>query len=164
MSRLDLVIQRLLAQRACIEQAVRLVRDLPGPILELGLGNGRSYDHLRERCPGRAIFVFDRELASHPASRPEVALFIQGDFRDTLPTAGARIGAPAAIAHCDIGSHDPVKSRAMGVTIAPLVVPLMAPSGIVLGDQPMPHPALRRFELPEGAAPGSYHIYQVVSP
>ena len=40
MSRLDSVIRRLQAQRACLDRAVDLVRDLPGPVLELGLGNG----------------------------------------------------------------------------------------------------------------------------
>ena len=44
MSRLDSFIRRLEAQRSCLETAVALVADLPGPILELGLGNGRTFD------------------------------------------------------------------------------------------------------------------------
>src|SRR6202022_2543720 len=46
-SRLDSFIRRLKAQRACLDLAAGLVRGLDGEILELGLGNGRTYDHLR---------------------------------------------------------------------------------------------------------------------
>ena len=66
MSRLDLFIDRMLSQRACIDHAVQRIADMPGPVLELGLGNGRTYHHLRERLPKREICVFDREIASHP--------------------------------------------------------------------------------------------------
>ncbi len=60
MSRLDSFIRRLKAQRACLGLAAELIRDVPGPLLELGLGNGRTYDHLREIMPGREIYVFER--------------------------------------------------------------------------------------------------------
>ncbi len=53
------------AQRDCLALAARLVADVPGPVLELGLGNGRTYDHLREILPGREIFVFDRRVAAN---------------------------------------------------------------------------------------------------
>ena len=36
-----------------------------GPVIELGLGNGRTYDHLRERLPGRRIIAFDRVNAGN---------------------------------------------------------------------------------------------------
>ncbi len=66
MSRLDSFIRRMIAQRDCLAAAARLIGDIPGPVLELGLGNGRTYDHLREILPGREIFVFDRRVAAHP--------------------------------------------------------------------------------------------------
>ncbi|MGB1448128.1 MAG: class I SAM-dependent methyltransferase, partial [Arenicellales bacterium] len=53
MSRLDSMIRRLEAQRACLAAATESVRELPGAFLELGLGNGRTYDHLRELAPKR---------------------------------------------------------------------------------------------------------------
>jgi hypothetical protein len=161
MSRLDAVIQRLLAQRACIDRAAEMLRGLPGPVLELGLGNGRSYDHLRQRFPGREIFVFDRELAAHPDSRPDAGQFIAGDFRETLPRALARLGARAALAHCDIGSHSLEASRALGRAVAPLLAPLMAAGGIVLSDQPMAEAGWAALPLPEGAEAGRYHMYRV---
>jgi len=159
-SRLDSFIRRLLAQRAAIDHAAELMARVPGPILELGLGNGRTYDHLRERFPDREIFVFDRELASHPSSRPDEHHFLKGDFRETLPTANARIGAKASLAHCDIGSHDQEASRALAAVVARLLAPLLAPGAVVLGDQPMDFPHWQTLPLPESLAEGRYHMYR----
>ena len=61
MSRLDSFIRRLQAQRACLNEAVAQIRGVEGFVLELGLGNGRTFDHLREICPDREIYVFDRD-------------------------------------------------------------------------------------------------------
>ncbi|HUI18221.1 MAG TPA: class I SAM-dependent methyltransferase [Alphaproteobacteria bacterium] len=160
MSRLDSFIRRLLAQRAAIDYAAGLIAGLEGPVLELGLGNGRTFDHLRERLPGREIFVFDRKLTAHPSSQPDAAHFIQGDFRESLPRALERLGAKAALAHCDIGSHDAAASQALAAAIAPLLAPLMVPGGIVLGDQPMAQPGWRELTLPEGVESGRYFIYR----
>jgi hypothetical protein len=88
MSRLDSVIRRLQAQRACLARAAALIRDLPGPVLELGLGNGRTYDHLRETLPAREIFVFEREVAAHPDCVPPADHLLLGDIHDTLPASG----------------------------------------------------------------------------
>ena len=70
MSRLDSFIRRVTAQRDCLNAAAVLVRDLPGPVLEFGLGNGRTYDHLRSLLPDRQIFVFERQVAAHPDCIP----------------------------------------------------------------------------------------------
>ena len=102
MSRLDSAIRRLTAQRSCLEHAAALVADLPGPILELGLGNGRTYDHLCEMLPDREIFVFERKVAAHPDCVPDESHLLLGDFLDTLPQALDRVGRPAALAHADI--------------------------------------------------------------
>ena len=66
MSRLDSVIRRLTSQKIVLEWAVDIIRYLDGTVLELGLGNGRTYDHLREILPDRDIYVFEREIAAHP--------------------------------------------------------------------------------------------------
>ena len=94
MSRLDSFIRRLEAQRACLEYAAGQIRDLPGPVLELGLGNGRTYDHLRELLPEREIFVFERAVNAHPDCIPDPAHLILGDVRATLPQARARLPGP----------------------------------------------------------------------
>ncbi|MEE2981046.1 MAG: class I SAM-dependent methyltransferase, partial [Pseudomonadota bacterium] len=102
MSRLDSVIRRLETQRDCLDAAIGLIRSVGGPVLEIGLGNGRTYDHLRERCNGREIFVLDRRIAAHPDCVPDAAHMLLGDFAETMPGAGARIGALAALANADI--------------------------------------------------------------
>ncbi len=155
------MLQRVFAQRTLLDDAAILVAEVPGPVLELGLGSGRTYDHLRNRFSEREIFVFDRELASHPDSRPDASHFVQGDFRETLPKALALIGGKAAVAHCDIGSHDVEASRLLAAAIAPLLAPIMIREGIVLGDQPMLHPDFRALPLPDALEPESYFIYRV---
>jgi hypothetical protein len=42
MSRLESAIRRLEAQRDCINWAAERIAGMPGHILELGLGNGRT--------------------------------------------------------------------------------------------------------------------------
>ena len=71
MSRLDSFIRRMQAQRDCLNDAVRRLADIPGPVLDLGLGNGRTFDHLRETMPDREVFVFDRVVNSNPKSTPD---------------------------------------------------------------------------------------------
>ena len=87
MSRLDSFIRRLEAQRACLNHAAALIAGVDGAVLELGLGNGRTYDHLRALFPDREIFVFDRRVAAHPDCIPDDAHMILGDVRETLPAA-----------------------------------------------------------------------------
>ncbi len=141
--------------------AVALIGGLPGPAIELGLGNGRTYDHLREKLPGRDIFVFDRQLAAHPGSRPDGDHLFLGDFLETLPVALARLGPTVAVAHADIGSGDEAASAALAAALAPLIDRLMAPRGIVLGDQVMELDGWVALDPPSGVAPGRYRIYRV---
>ncbi len=84
MSRLESFIRRMEAQRACIDFAARAGNTPQGPIFELGLGNGRTYDHLRERFPGRDIFVFERNVNAHAASMPDAEHLIVGDIDGVL--------------------------------------------------------------------------------
>jgi len=160
MSRLDSVIRRLMAQRACLAAAVRLIEGLPGPVLELGLGNGRTYDHLRGLLPDREIFAFDRAVAAHPDCVPDPAHLLLGDFRETLPAIRARIGRTAVLVHADIGSGDRAATAALAAAIAPAVAAVLMPGGIVLSDQPMDVSGWRSLDLPAEVAPGRYFFYR----
>jgi S-adenosyl-L-methionine methyltransferase len=162
-SRLDSFIRRLQAQRACLDHAVELIRDLPGPVLELGLGNGRTYDHLRERLPGREIYVCDRQVAAHPDCIPPAPFLILGDVRDTLPQLANRIGASVALVHADLGSGDEAASRRQAAELAPLIAALLQSGGIVVSDQPMSIARLRPLALPDGVKPGRYYLYRAES-
>jgi len=159
MSRLDSFIRRLEAQRACINAALSLIeaRDLSGPILELGLGNGRTYNHLREKAVGREIFVFDRQLAAHPYSMPPADHFFMGDLFETLPLAAQRLDK-AALAHIDIGSGDDAANKLLTRQIAPLIAAMLSPGGIVLSDQPLACSAFDRLSLPETVPEGRYYM------
>ncbi len=163
MSRLDSFIRRLQAQRACLDHAVGLIHDLPGPVLELGLGNGRTYDHLRERLPGRDIYVCDRQVAAHPDCIPPPQFLILGDVRDTLPRAASRIGATVALVHADLGSGDEAASRRQATELAPLIADLLQPGGIVVSDQAMSIGRLRPLALPDSVKPGRYYLYRAES-
>ncbi|MBN33601.1 MAG: hypothetical protein CMM46_02275 [Rhodospirillaceae bacterium] len=161
MSRLDSVIRRLEAQRACLGCAARLIDGHPGPVLELGLGNGRTYDHLREILPEREIYCFDRQIAAHPDCIPDDEHMFLGDLSETLPLATARLGTTVMLAHVDIGSGDKEPSLALGRWLAEVLPGLLAPGAVVVSDQPVPHAGWRLLDLPDGVAQGRYHMQQV---
>ena len=162
MSRLDSFIRRLEAQRACLDLAAQAIADLPGPVLELGLGNGRTFDHLRELLPGREIFVFEREVTAHPACVPDSDHLILGDIRATLPAAHARLPGPAALAHSDIGTGDASRNRELAAWLAANLPDLLAAGAWVVADQPLRSAALVPQPPPAGIAPERYFIYQNV--
>jgi hypothetical protein len=160
-TRLDAFIARIAAQRDCLNVAARLIAPLEGPVLELGLGNGRTFDHLRELFPERAIFVFDREVAAHPASTPEAAFLRLGDFRDTVAAFAREGRARAALAHADIGSPDRARDAALADWLGPALAPLLRAGALVVSDRAFTTVAWRAQPLPEGVAPGSYLMYRV---
>ncbi len=158
MSRLDSFIRRMSAQRDCLALAAGLIGDVPGPVLELGLGNGRTYDHLRELLPGREIFIFDRQIAAHPACIPDQAHMILGDAPESLHGALERIGAPAALIHSDVGTGDAAVDRRIAEKMGPAIDRLTAPGGIVVSDQELSVPGWEKLALPESVAAGRYFI------
>ena len=161
MSRLDSFIRRLCAQRDCLALGARLIAEVPGPVLEFGLGNGRTYDHLRGLLSGREIFVFDRRIAAHPDCIPDPEHMLLGELRDTLPRASERIRMPAAFAHFDIGLVDAAANAALCAFVARWAPPLMADGGVVASDQELSAPGWLPLPLPNGVAEGRYFMYRV---
>ena len=162
MSRLDSFIRRLEAQRACLDHAARLVAGLDGAVLELGLGNGRTYDHLRELFPERDIYVCEKKVAAHPDCVPPPERLILGDMRETLLAAHARLGGRVALAHLDAGTGDAAANRALAAELMPLVAPLLCAGGILVSDPPFDRADLKSMALPGGIASGRYHLYRRV--
>ena len=160
MSRLDTNIARLVAQRACLDALAATLAEVPGPVVELGLGNGRTFDHLRERLPGREIFVFERQPAAHPDCWPDPAHLIEGDFYDTLPHALDRLPAPAALVHADIGTGDPARNARLAGWLAGVIPPLVTPGGYVACDQGLDDDRLSPLPLPAEVPAGRYHLYR----
>lgn len=158
MSRLDSFIRRLEAQRACLDHAAQLITGVPGNILEFGLGNGRTYDHLRCQLRGRDVYVFDRHVAAHPDCVPTVDHLFIGEFLDTLPRAAMQLGLHSALAHLDIGSGDVSASRMLASNMTPLLLRLLQPGAVVVSDQPVDDPALEALPLPVGIGPDRYFL------
>ncbi len=164
-SRLESFILRLKAQRNCLDAAVGLIAGLDGPILELGLGNGRTYDHLRQLFPDREIFVFERQPAPHPACMPDPAHLIVGDLEDTLPRAADRLlPAPAALVHSDIGSHDAARDERLAAWLAGVLPGLIRAGAVVASDRHLPSDDLVPLPLPsdesEPVAVTGYFFYR----
>jgi S-adenosyl-L-methionine methyltransferase len=160
MSRLDSFIRRLEAQRACLDHVAMRIREVPGPVLELGLGNGRTFDHLRELLPGREIFVFEREVRAHPACVPDSDHLLLGDILETLPTCLARLPGPAALAHSDLGTGDAEANAALANWLAATLPPLLAPDAWIIADQPMRVPLFEPQPPPAGIARERYFLYR----
>lgn len=160
MSRLDSAIRRLEAQRACIDCAAALVAELPGPVLELGLGNGRTYDHLRQLLPEREIFVFDRQIAAHPDCVPDADHLILGDIGTTLPAFAERFAGRVALVHSDIGTGEDETNRRIAGLIAEQLPRLLRRGGLAVSDQPLEFAGASRLPPPEGVKPDRYFTYR----
>ena len=149
------MISRLTAQRTLMEEAARLIKDQPGPIFELGLGSGRTFDHLRQMLPDREIFAFDRAIAAHPKSIPDGDHLILGEIRETLKFCGPRIPGKPAFIHVDLGSGDPTQDLFPLLAVA-ACREWSAPGTIILADRPL-EGAFRELPRPPGC-PKSGHV------
>ena len=163
MSRLDSFIRRLEAQRACLEMAADLVRGLDGEVLELGLGNGRTYDHLRKLFPHRDIYVCERTVAAHPDCVPPPQFLLLGDMRETLPTLRARLAERVVLAHLDPGNGEIAASKALADQLAPLIVPLLQLNGVLVSEPAITADRLSALPLPGGIEPGRYNLYRRIN-
>lgn len=160
MNRLDFFIRRLTAQRDCLRLAADLIGGLDGPVLEVGLGKGRTYDFLRDVLPNRQIYAFDRSIGSYPDCTPDIDHMILGDFRETLLGAIEHIGAPAVLAHCDFGSENRQQDSALAEWLGPAIDRLMAPGGVIATDREMTVKGWQPIDVPEGVGPGTYFLYR----
>ena len=113
MSKLDSFIRRMLAQRDCLNFAAREIEEIPGAVLELGLGNGRTYDHLRQIMPNRDIYVFERDVRSFASCTPPKNRLFVGEVIETLVQAAEILGKTAALAHYDIATTNSEYNRAL---------------------------------------------------
>lgn len=157
MSRLDSFLNRMTAQRDMLN-AIRDRIALPeGPILEIGLGNGRTYSHLRENFPGRRIVVFDRQMLAHKSSIPPQADLVLGEIAET---GQAYVGCGAAFVHADIGTGDAEKDAATLTWLPQMVAGMLAPGGYALCGLPLDQPSLTRLPVEQHIDPDRYFFYR----
>jgi hypothetical protein len=160
-SRLARMIRRLESQRVALEWATEQIADTPGPVIELGLGKGRTYDHLRLLLPEREILVFDKLLHAPRDSTPPERDFYLGEFTETAERARERVGKGAVFAHADIGSDDRAKDAERVETMAPILDSLLRPGALVLSDREMHVTRWRRVEIPELPRNWVYYAWRV---
>ncbi|WP_415919741.1 class I SAM-dependent methyltransferase [Tateyamaria sp. SN6-1] len=156
MSRLESMRRRLTAQIDGINWAAAKIADTPGDVLEMGLGNGRTYDHLRQEITDRRIWVIDRILKSHPSCIPPAADFLEGEAQDML----ARLrdaGHKMALAHYDFGFGVKEKDVAEGAALSPHIAAVMAPGGLILSQQPLT--GFTQIAGPDTVDPERYLFY-----
>jgi len=149
-----------MAQRDCLTHAAGLITALDGIVLELGLGNGRTFDHLREMLPEREIYVFERQVAAHPDCVPDADHLILGDVREGLVRAHARFAGRVVLAHVDLADGDAQSSSRLFAAIPALLEPHMRRGGIILSEQELPDSPWAMIALPDGVPFGRYWIYR----
>jgi hypothetical protein len=157
MSRLDSFIRRVTAQRAVLDFVCAEAAKLDGPILELGLGNGRTFDHLRERLPGRRIIAFDRALQAHASSLPTESDLVIGEIGET---AKAFRGIGAALVHADIETAYEEVDRETRRWLARLMPDLLQPAGLAASGLRLDHPSLVALPLPADVPAERYFLYR----
>jgi len=158
MSRLDSFIRRLTAQRDILNHISETMMDGPdGAVLEIGLGNGRTYSHLREHFPGRRIIAFDRAIGSHASSTPEAEDLVIGEIRET---AQAFVGTEAALVHADIGTGYPDKDAVTLTWLPQLAAGSLRSGGIAVSGLPLEHPDLEPQPLPATVREDRYFLYR----
>jgi S-adenosyl-L-methionine methyltransferase len=163
MSRLDSFIRRMQAQRAVLNHASTLLVGQPnGLAVELGLGNGRTFDHLRYVMPGRRIVAFDRANVANPTSQPASGDLILGEIQATGTAFARQHGRCAALVHADLGNGIATDDLALAAWLAPLARALAMPGGLVLTSTELQQPGLEPRPLPPAVPEGRYFIYAAV--
>ncbi|WP_027235339.1 class I SAM-dependent methyltransferase [Leisingera caerulea] len=157
MSRLDSMLRRLTAQRDGLNWAAEQISAMEGDVLDMGLGNGRTYDHLRAILSTRRIWVIDRVLQCHPSCIPPEQDFLQGEAKPMLERLAGN-GRRIALAHYDFGFGIKEKDVAEATALSPAIARVMAPGGIIVSGQPLA--GFEELDGPEGIPPGRYMFYR----
>ena len=157
MSRLDSMLRRLTAQRDGLNWAAEQVSGIAGDVLDLGLGNGRTYDHLRQILPERRIWVIDRVLQCHPSCTPPQEDFLQGEAEPMLVKLG-ETGGRIALAHYDFGFGIKEKDVAEAARLSPAISRVMGPGGLIISGQPLT--GFEQISGPDSIAPDRYLFYR----
>jgi len=158
MSRLESMRRRLTAQIDGLNWAAIDTAPRAGDVVEIGLGNGRTYDHLRAQMPERRIWVLDRQMNAHPDCIPPADDYLEGDAADTL-TQLINNKTSVILAHYDLAKGVPDEDTALAAQIAPLLEQLLTPGGLVVSGHSLP--GLRQITGPGLIDPDRYFFYRV---
>lgn len=155
-SKLDVQIRRLMAQRAFLERAAGLAEALPGPAIQLGYGDGSAFDHLREILRRRDLFVFDRSLPDGEGA-PPVEARVAGDLQETLPLAWDRFPRTAALLHLNFAVTAVPR---LAAELAPLAAPLLRQGALIVSETALELPGWQPQPPPDGVREGRHYLYR----
>lgn len=160
-TRLEKTLYRLDAQHACLTWAFEQIADKPGPIFELGLGLGRSFNHMRHKLGERAkdILVFEREVRCYPDCQPDDEQLIIGNLDKTLPEAAKKHEGKVVLAHSDVGSMDKKHNAYMSGLVSKNIDLALAPGAIIMSDLPLDIAGCTPHPLPGNARDDRYYLY-----
>tara|TARA_R110002110_G_scaffold415612_4_gene651924 strand:- start:91 stop:579 length:489 start_codon:yes stop_codon:yes gene_type:complete len=161
-SRLDSFIRRMQAQRDCLNAAARMIADIPGSVFDLGLGNGRTFDHLRETLPDREVFVFDRVVNANPKSTPDAERLFLGEVVDQLVVQQDRFVGAVALVHSDLGTGT-AEDAPLTAALIPLLRPLLVTGAVLVANNPFPDAGWELLPLPDGVPAERYFMYRVTA-
>lgn len=160
MSRLDAFINRMSAQRDILNHiANELGLPSHGDVLEVGLGNGRTYSHLREIFPDRRIVAFDRGMNAHRTIVPEEKDFVMGEIKET---GNAFFGSDAALVHADIGTGYPDRDAITLEWLPNMVAAMLQAGGFAVSGLPLQHTELQELPKLPTVEEGRYFVYQKI--
>ena len=157
MSRLDSMLRRFAAQRDGLNWAADLISDHVGPALDLGLGNGRTYDHLREIMPNRRIWVIDRVLQCHPSCVPPTEDYLEGEAEPMLKKL-SDMGERMILAHYDFGGGIKEQDVAEAARLSPMIGSVMRAGGLIISGQPLV--GFEEIKGPDSIAADRYMFYR----
>ncbi|MDE1159454.1 MAG: class I SAM-dependent methyltransferase [Neorhizobium sp.] len=158
MSRLDSFISRMTAQRDILNH-INEVLGMPatGEVYEVGLGNGRTYSHLRQLFGDRRILAFDRHMGAHKTEAPTEDDIVLGEIKDTGP---GYVGTGAALVHADIGTGYPEKDAVTLTWLPQLVAGMLASGSYAVSGLPLVHPELNELARLPTVEEGRYFYYK----
>ena len=157
MSRLESMIRRITAQKIGLEWGIKQTKDIAGDFVEIGLGNGRTYDHLRETAPDKKIWVIDRVLQCHPSCIPPESSFLQGEVDETMKQMKNN-NIRISLAHYDLGIGVEDKDEAEAAALSPLIKAIMVEGGLLISSQPLV--GFTQLEGPAEIPAGRYFFYK----
>jgi hypothetical protein len=160
LTRLEQLLFRLEAQHICLGWAFGEIKGRPGLVFEMGLGHGRTYDHLRSNLPGRDIYVFDREVDCFEDCVPPADRLMLGEISETLAAAAKRFGRQAVLVHSDMGHYTQAHNVAMSAKLSRSLPAVLAPGAIVLSDLPLQLEGAHRLPLPAGVRADRYFLFR----
>jgi hypothetical protein len=160
MSRLDTFISRMSAQRDILNHVAHDLGLPPeGAILEVGLGNGRTYSHLRQLFADRRVVAFDRALNAHRTTLPEGEDFVLGEISET---GKGFAGSEAALVHADIGTGYPDSEAIIVSWLPQIVADMLQTGGYAVSGLPLKHARLEELPRLPTVEEGRYFMYRKI--